>query len=162
MPKKTTKKTAKKSTKKAKRHDANNKTQKTKASVESYLSTLDEERRVDCEQLTKIMRASTKDQGAMWGPAIAGFGHIHLVYETGREMDWFLVGFASRKTALTLYLMGNFENRQTLLESLGPHKTGKGCLYIKRLSDVHLPTLRKIINESIKAMRKSNVNSANT
>ena len=156
MPKKTTKKTSKKTAKKpAKRHAAGNKTQKSKASVESYLQTLDGDRRADCEQLTEIMRTITKDDGAMWGPAIAGFGHTHLVYESGREMDWFQVGFSSRKAALSLYLMGNFETRESLLKELGPHKHGKGCLYIKRLDDVHLPTLKKLIRESCKAMRNA-------
>ncbi len=152
MPKKTTKKSSKMP---AKRHAAGNKTQKSKASVESYLQTLDDDRRADCEQLTEIMRTITKDDGAMWGPAIAGFGHTHLVYETGREMDWFQVGFSSRKAALSLYLMGNFETRESLLNELGPHKHGKGCLYIKRLDDVHLPTLKKLIRESCKAMRNA-------
>jgi len=156
MPKKKTKKTSKKTAKKpAKRHAAGNKTQKSKASVESYLQTLDGDRRADCEQLTEIMRTITKDDGAMWGPAIAGFGHTHLVYESGREMDWFQVGFSSRKAALSLYLMGNFETRESLLKELGPHKHGKGCLYIKRLDDVHLPTLKKLIRDSCKAMRNA-------
>ena len=150
--KKTTKKAAKKS---PKRHAANNKTQKTKATVESYLETLEGERLEDCQKLTEIMRQITKDEGAMWGPSIAGFGDTHLVYETGREMDWFQVGFSSRKQALTLYLMGNFESRPQLMQELGPHKCGKGCLYLKRLDDVHLPTLKKLIRESIKAMRAS-------
>ena len=160
--KKTTKKSPKKITKKAapkkpgKRHAANNKTQKTSASVESYLKTLDDDRRSDCEKLTEIMRSITRDEGKMWGASIAGFGHTHLVYETGREMDWFQVGFSSRKAALSVYLMGNFETREALLGELGPHKTGKGCLYIKRLDDVHLATLKKLIRESCKAMKKAN------
>lgn len=160
------KKTSKKATKKtsnaasakktpAKRHQANNKTQKTKASVDSYLKSLPADRREDCEQIAGIMRSITKDDGAMWGPTIAGFGHTHLVYETGREMDWFQAGFSSRKQAITIYLMGNFESRAELMEKLGPHKCGKGCLYIKRLEDVHLPTLKKLIRESCKAMKKA-------
>lgn len=138
-----------------KRYEANNKTTKTRAGVESYLETLGEDRRADCEQLTAMMRSLTKDEGAMWGPTIAGFGHTHLVYETGREMDWFQVGFSSRKQALTIYLMGDFESRAALMEQLGTHKTGKGCLYIKRLSDVHLPTLKKLIRESCMAMKSA-------
>ena len=164
-PKKPTKKTTNKTTKAAakktaskkppaKRHAANNKTQKTKGSVDSYLKTLPAERREDCEQIAAIMRSITRDEGAMWGPAIAGFGHTHLVYETGREMDWFQAGFSSRKQAISIYLMGNFESREELMEKLGPHKCGKGCLYIKRLDDVHLPTFKKLIRESCKAMKK--------
>lgn len=142
----------------AKRHAANNKTQQTKASVESYLETLDAERRDDCEQITGMMRSITKDEGAMWGASIAGFGQTHLVYETGREMDWFLVGFSSRKAAITIYLMGNFETREQLLGELGPHKTGKGCLYIKRLSDIHIPTLKKLVRDSVKSMKAAHKN----
>lgn len=168
MPEKAAKKTAKKAAKKAtkktaatkgarkapaKRHAANNKTTKTRASVESYLRTLDEPRRGDCVRLTGLMRAATGDEGSMWGASIAGFGHTHLVYETGREMDWFMVGFSSRKQALTLYLMGNFASRDALLEQLGAHKRGKGCVYIKRLDDVDLGVLKKLIAASVKAMK---------
>ena len=148
------KKTTKKKTA-TKRHAANNKTQKTKASVESYLETLPEDRQEDCTKIAEIMRSITKDEGAMWGPTIAGFGHTHLVYETGREMDWFQAGFSSRKQAITVYLMGNFESREELMDKLGPHACGKGCLYIKRLNDVHLPTFKKLIRESCKAMKKA-------
>lgn len=148
------KKTTKKKTA-PKRHAANNKTQKTKATVEAYLESLPEGREEDCTKIAEIMRSITKDEGAMWGPTIAGFGHTHLVYETGREMDWFQAGFSSRKQAITVYLMGNFESREELMDKLGPHKCGKGCLYIKRLDDVHLPTLKKLIRESCKAMKKA-------
>lgn len=168
MPKKTTKKsttktaskkTKKKTTKKktpSKRYDANNKTQKTDAKVQAYLDSLPEERRTDCVKIAEIMRTITKDStGAMWGTSIVGFGSTHLVYETGREMDWFQAGFSSRKQAISIYLMGNFESREELMEKLGPHKCGKGCLYIKRLDDVHLPTFKKLIRESCKAMKKA-------
>lgn len=148
------KKTTKKKTA-TKRHAANNKTQKTKATVEVYLGSLPEDRKADCTKIAEIMRSITKDEGAMWGPTIAGFGHTHLVYETGREMDWFQAGFSSRKQAITIYLMGNFESRAELMEQLGPHTCGKGCLYIKRLEDVHVPTLKKLIRESCKAMKKA-------
>lgn len=169
MPKKTTKKktTKKPATKKvskkaakkkapAKRHAANNKTQKTRASVPSYLKTLPEDRKADCTAIHEMMKTITKDDGSMWGPSIAGYGHTHLVYETGREMDWFLVGFSSRKAAITLYVLSEFETRDELLAKLGPHKHGKGCLYIMRLSDIHIPTLKKLIRDSCKAEKKRN------
>ena len=148
MPKKKSTKKSSSKKKPAKRHAANNKTQKTKGSVEDYLNGLPEDRKEDCEQIAEIMRSITKDEGAMWGPTIAGFGHTHLVYESGREMDWFQAGFSSRKQAITIYLMGNFESRAELMDQLGPHKCGKGCLYIKRLEDVHIPTLKKLIREA--------------
>lgn len=170
MPKKTTKKTAKKTTKKTtkapstktkkaptRRYDANNKTTKTDAKVQAYLDALPEDRRADCEQIAQIMSTITKDHvGAMWGPSIVGFGQTHLVYESGREMDWMLTGFSSRKQAITIYLMGGFESREELMSQLGTHSCGKGCLYIKRLSDIHLPTLKKLIRESCKAMKTAN------
>ena len=156
MPKKTTKKKATKKKTPAKRHAANNKTQNTRAPVESYLKTLQDDRRADCTEIHTMMQAITKDEGSMWGPSIAGYGHTHLVYESGREMDWFLVGFSSRQKAITLYVLGEFETRDELLGKLGPHKHGKGCLYIKRLSDVHVPTLKKLIRDSCKAAKKAN------
>lgn len=136
-----------------KRKPANNKTHKTAGSVESYLASLEGDRQADCRRLAQLMRQATGDDGAMWGPTIVGFGHSHLIYETGREMDWFLVGFSSRKQALTLYLMGDFESRASLMAELGPHKTGKSCLYIKRLDEIHEPTLRELIAESVRSMR---------
>ena len=89
----------------------------------------------------------------MWGPSIVGYGHTHLVYESGREMDWFQVGFSSRAQAITLYVLCGSKEQDELLAKLGPHKHGKGCLYIKRLEDIHLPTLKKLIRLSCKKMK---------
>jgi uncharacterized protein YdhG (YjbR/CyaY superfamily) len=92
----------------------------------------------------------------MWGSSIVGFGDYHYVYKSGREGDWFIIGFSPRKQNLTLYVMGGFPQHAELLTKLGKHKIGKGCLYINHLRDVHLPTLRKLIAESVKHARKMN------
>jgi hypothetical protein len=86
----------------------------------------------------------------MWGPAMIGFGSYHYKYASGREGDWFLTGFSPRKEALTLYIMSGFSQDDALLKKLGKFKTGKACLYIKKLEDVHLPTLEKLIRRSVK------------
>ncbi len=129
------------------------KTRKTTTSVDDYIVSLDEPRRSDCRAVCDIMRAATKDEGAMWGPSIAGFGRSTYTLASGKQNDWFLVGFSSRKQALTLYVLGDFPAKAELLDRLGKHTTGKGCLYIKSIDDIHMPTLRKLIRESIKAKK---------
>lgn len=131
-----------------------NKTQKTKQTVASYLKAIDPKYTEDCKALIEIMEAITKEKAAMWGASIVGFGTYHYVYDSGREGDSMLCGFSPRKTALTIYIMAGFEGEPELMEKLGKYKTGKSCLYIKSLDDVHLPTLKKLIRESVKAMRK--------
>jgi len=86
---------------------------------------------------------------------MVGFGSYHYVYASGREGDWPVTAFAPRKQNLTVYIMPGFAEYQELLAKLGPHKTAVSCLYIKRLSDVHLPTLKKIITASVKYMKKT-------
>lgn len=129
------------------------KTKKNKKSVPAYLKSVTPERRDDCAQLVEIMSKITRDEGAMWGPQIVGFGSYHYTYASGREGDWFLTGFSSRKQAISLYMMAGFEGREELMGKLGKHKVGKSCLYIKSLDDIHIPTLKKIIRESVKAMK---------
>jgi len=128
------------------------KTQLTGTAVSKFFAKIkDESVRRDCEAIAKMMSAATKAEGEMWGPSIVGFGHRQLVYPNGREIDWMVIGFSPRKQNLTLYAL--CEDNDELLEQLGPHSRGKGCLYIKRLSDVHLPTLKKIISVSVKRAR---------
>ena len=86
----------------------------------------------------------------MWGSAIIGFGDRRLVYESGRELDWFVMGFSPRKQNLTLYIGGIVEKQQALLKKLGKHKTGKGCLYINKLEEIDLAVLKEIINRGLK------------
>ena len=90
----------------------------------------------------------------MWGPSIVGFGDAHYKYESGREGDWFLTGFSPRKQSLTLYIASGFSRYEALLKKLGRFTTGKSCLYIKTLEDVDLKTLRQLISQSVKHMKK--------
>jgi hypothetical protein len=125
------------------------KTQVTKASVEKFLEGIkDERKRQDCYELLKIMKKATKAEPKMWGTSIIGFGDRHYVYESGRELDWFITGFSPRAQNLTLYMMGGFD--QDVLKRLGKYKTGKGCLYINKLEDVDQKVLNELITRSVK------------
>ena len=127
------------------------KTKPTNESVEKFLNKVsDEERRADCFAVAKIMEEITGEKPKMWGPSIVGFGSYHYKYASGREGDWPITGFSPRKKDLTLYLMMGFEKRGELMEKLGKHSHAKSCLYIKRLSDIHIPTLKKLIKASLK------------
>jgi len=124
---------------------AENKTKATEASVESYLSTIqDEARRKDCEALAKLMTKATKEEPTMWGTSIVGFGSYHYKYASGREGDACLTGFSSRKGDISVYLT-SFPGQEELLAKLGKHKMGKACLYIRKLSDVDLTILEQLI-----------------
>jgi Domain of unknown function (DU1801) len=127
------------------------KTKPTKASVKEFLNQLpDKERRDDCFAVAKMMEEITGDKPKMWGPSIVGFGSYHYKYASGREGDWPIAAFSPRKKDLTLYLTPGFQKDHELMENLGKHGTGKSCLYIKRLSDIHVPTLKKLIKKSVK------------
>jgi hypothetical protein len=121
-------------------------TKATEASVESYLSAIeDESRRNDCKTLAKLMTKATNQQPKMWGTSIVGFGSYHYKYDSGREGDSPLIGFSSRKSDITLYLASGSPGYQELLSKLGKHRTSKACLYIRRLSDVDLNVLEQLI-----------------
>jgi hypothetical protein len=125
------------------------KTKARRASVARFIAGLsDPETRRDCRTLVTLMTAATKQKPVMWGPSIVGFGRYHYVYDSGHEGDSCIVGFSPRKQNLTLYLGGGFSDGESLLAKLGKHKRGKGCLYVKRLDDVHVPTLNKLIRRS--------------
>jgi uncharacterized protein DUF1801 len=131
------------------------KTKQNDASVKQFLNQIsDKERRDDCFAIAKMMEEATGATPKMWGTSIVGFGSYHYKYASGREGDWMMTGFSPRKNDLTLYLMMGFEKHRELMEQLGKHKTSKSCLYIKRLDDVHVPTLRKLIKESVKQLRE--------
>jgi hypothetical protein len=126
------------------------KTQKTRASVAKFLASIeDEKKRKDSRAVLKMMKEITGDKPKMWGTAMIGFGSYHYKYASGKEGDWFLTGFSPRKQALTLYIMSGFSKYDALLKKLGKFKTGKACLYIKKLEDVHLPTLEELIRRSV-------------
>ena len=127
-----------------------NKTKPTTRSVELFLDDLiPEQRKKDSWTLYRLMEKITGSQGVLWGTSIIGFGDYHYKYASGREGDWFLTGFSPRKNALTLYLMCDISHEFIDFSTLGKHKKGKGCLYIKRLDDVDLKALENIIKTSI-------------
>jgi hypothetical protein len=126
------------------------KTKKTEQSVEEFLNTVpDEQTRQDCFAIVKLMQKATKAKPKMWGPSIVGFGDYHYKYESGRENDWFLVGFSPRKQNLTLYIMAGFARYDELMQKLGKYKTGKSCLYIKRLADIDQKVLKELVEQSV-------------
>ncbi|TDE99086.1 DUF1801 domain-containing protein [Occultella glacieicola] len=121
--------------------------------VHAFIASIpDQVRRADAERLVGLMRSASGAEPVLWGPSIVGFGDRHLVYESGREIDWFEIGFSPRKAASTLYLDGAV-NSTDLLAELGPHSTGKGCLYVKRLADVDVEVLRTLVERAVAEAR---------
>lgn len=120
-----------------------------------YLNEIpDEKKRADAFVVLELMQKITGEKPVMWGPSIVGFGSYHYVYASGREGDWPLCGFSAPKTQLTLHLMSGFSMFHSHLQKLGKHKTGKSCLYIKRLSDVDLEVLETLVRESVSVVKK--------
>jgi len=131
------------------------KTQPTKASVAAFLAAIpDEQRRKDCKAVAKLMQEVTGAKPVLWGTSIVGFGTYRYRSASGREGDWPVTGFSPRKNDLTLYIMPGFDRYADLLARLGKHRTGKSCLYLKRLADVDLAVLKEIIGTSVGAMAK--------
>lgn len=128
---------------------------KTKVNDQSVTAFLDgvadEGRRQDCYTILELMKKATRAEPKMWGDSIVGFGSYRYTYASGRAGDWLLTGFSPRKQNLTLYIMSGFSDFEELLSRLGKHKTGKGCLYIKKLADVDLSVLQELIDRSVKA-----------
>jgi len=131
------------------------KTKPTDQSVDSFIKkTPDPQTREDCLTIAKLMKEATRCDPQMWGSAIVGFGTRRIQYAGGREGDWPLIAFSPRKQNLTLYIVTGSDSHTELLEKLGKHSVGGGCLYIKRLSDIDLPTLKKLIRESVKQKKR--------
>ncbi len=129
------------------------KTKLNDASVEAFLNTIEDEgKRKDALEIAQIMQEVSGHPAKMWGGAIVGFGNYRYKYPNGKEMDWMQVAFSPRKQNLTLYIMSGFTKHEELLKKLGKHKTGKGCLYINRLSDIDRGVLKELIAESIKSV----------
>ncbi|MFJ6197500.1 DUF1801 domain-containing protein [Micromonospora sp. NPDC092111] len=124
-------------------------------SVEEFLAAVpNESRRVDARRLIALMRDITGEEPVMWGPSIIGFGRYHYRYDSGREGDSALAGFSPRKQHLVVYLVGGFEERYaSAVARLGPHKTGKGCLYLKSLDGVDLAVLRELVDRSVRVRK---------
>jgi hypothetical protein len=127
------------------------KTRPTETPVADFINAIpDAQVRQDCWTIVDIMQEASQAPARMWGTAIVGFGIYRMAYANGKEADWMQIGFSPRKQAITLYLsLGGLENANELLAKLGKHSQGKGCLYIKRLSDVDLPTLIELVHASV-------------
>ncbi len=126
------------------------KTKVSSVSVDEFIKKLsDPQKRKDAIEIIKLMEKTVKEKGKMWGTSIIGFGNRHLKYESGREIEWFILGFSPRKSNFSLYLPGGLEKKKSLLEKLGKYKTGKGCIYINKLEDVNVSILNELIKTSI-------------
>ena len=136
---------------------AQNKTQRNDGDVMAYLESVsNKRRREDSLVVLEMMGEITGERAEMWGTSIVGFGSYHYRYASGREGDFMFTGFAPRKQALTLYIMGGHERYEALFAKLGKYRTGSSCLYINKLADVDLDVLREIIAASVAYMRSAN------
>jgi hypothetical protein len=122
------------------------KTRRTGASVDEYIESITNEvRRSDCVTLLNLMRRATRMDPELWSSGAVGFGTFHYKTASGQEGEWFPVGFASRKAAITVYLGVSLEGSAGLLEKLGTYTTGAGCIYVKKLADVDLAVLEEVV-----------------
>ena len=134
------------------------KTKDTGKSVSAFLKNIaDKGRREDCLAVVDIMRDVTKEDPKMWGASIVGFGRYRYKYASGREAEWPITGFSPRKGDLTLYLTSGFESSTDLMKRLGKYKTGKSCLYVKKLADVDLGILKQLVAKSVKQMEAKRI-----
>jgi hypothetical protein len=134
---------------------AANQTIASDASVNAFIDTVDDERkRADSHELIDLMRTITGQEPKLWGSSLVGFDSYHYRYASGREGDFFITGFSPRKTALAIYIIPGFDRYGEQLKRLGPHKTGKSCLYIKNLDVVDRAVLEEIIRDSVHHMRE--------
>jgi uncharacterized protein DUF1801 len=134
---------------------ADNKTQPTGDDVEAFIASVTNPgRREDAYALLRLMQEVTGEAPRMWGPSIIGFGEYHYVYESGRQGDSFLTGFAPRKANMVVYVMPGFKPYEELLDKLGKYKTGSSCLYLGRLQNIDMKVLRRLVEESVQDMRK--------
>lgn len=133
---------------------ATNKTVETDASVTDFIQSVENgQRQQDSWEMLEMMEEITGHPPKLWGNSLVGFGSYHYRYDSGREGDFFLTGFSPRKTALTVYVMPGFERYKDQLERLGPYKTGRSCLYLKKLDTVDREVLKEIIRDSVSFMK---------
>ena len=127
------------------------KTKPNTLSVDDFINTVpDEQKRKDSFALLKLMQKASKEKPMMWGTSIIGFGYVIVKSPSGREVEWFKVGFSPRKANLSVYLLGNMQAHADSLKKLGKHKTGGGCLYIDKLADVDTKVLEQMIKDTLK------------
>lgn len=126
------------------------KTTENNLSVNEFIKTVeDKQRQADCKSIVEAMKTASGFEPKMWGPSIIGFGSYHYVYESGHEGDAPLVAFSPRKNEFSLYI-ANFDGKEKLLEKLGKHKTAKACVYIKKVEDIDVEVLKKLVKGSVK------------
>jgi hypothetical protein len=134
---------------------AEQKTKPTGASVTAFIAGIpDPEKRKEIKKVGAMMRRATGARPKLWGTSIVGYGRYHYEYASGRSGDWMLTGYSPRKQALTVYIMTGFEPFAGLMDRLGTYKTGKSCLYIKRLADIDETVLESLIAQSVALMRE--------
>ena len=133
------------------------KTKVNDADVIEFLNSVEnEQRRNDAFEALALMQEVMGEEPKMWGPSIVGFGTYSYKYASGREGEWMLTGFSPRKTSLTLYIMAGFEQYDDLMSKLGKHKTGKSCLYVKKMSDIDTDVLKQLVRQSADHVAKTN------
>jgi hypothetical protein len=136
---------------------AESKTSRTKKSASAFLKAIKEPAlRRDCLAVAAMMSAATKSKAVMWGPGIVGFGTRTVTYAGGRQAEWMQIAFAPRKGKFTMYVARTFTTYDGLMKRLGTYKVGGGCIHVKQLSDLHQPTLKKLIADSVRHVRKKN------
>ena len=132
------------------------KTKPSKASVTDFIGQIDDpQKKADARKVAAMMRKATGKRAKMWGTSIVGYGTYEYSNTAGKQIEWPITGFSPRKQALTVYIMPGFSMFGPLMKKLGKYKTGKSCLYIKRLSDVDETVLQKLIDGGVKRMRKA-------
>lgn len=130
------------------------KTRPSDADVDTFLAGLDENRRADSRRLVELMQRASGEPPRLWGANMIGFGSYHYVYDSGREGDWFLCGFSPRKKEFSLYVMAGFDEFDALMQRLGKHRTGKSCLYVRKLDDIDMEVLEELLTRSVDSMRE--------
>jgi hypothetical protein len=131
------------------------KTKKNAGNVNEFVASIaDPNQQKDAKTLIALMRRVTGEKPVMWGATMIGFGTHHYTYASGREGDWFVIGFSPRKRTTTLYILDGFDEYQSLLSKLGKHSTSKSCLYIKKLDDIDIKVLEQLLKKSVAAMRR--------
>ncbi|HMA78616.1 MAG TPA: DUF1801 domain-containing protein [Candidatus Paceibacterota bacterium] len=131
------------------------KTTKTNASVKRYVQTLSPNQQADTQTLLDVFTSATKTEPRLWGESIVGFGEYTYTRSDGSEHQFLATGFALRKSGPTIYIMPGYNDYSEILKNLGPHKLGKGCLYVKSLDGIHLPTLKKLIRAGLRDLQES-------
>lgn len=134
-----------------------NKTQRNDGDVQAFLASVEsEKKREDSQVILELMEDVTGEKATMWGNSLIGFGEYQYKYASGREGEWFLTGFSPRKQNLTLYIMAGFDEYHDLMSKLGKYKTGKSCLYIKKVEDVDMDVLRELVEKSAEHVATTN------